>query len=108
MSSEPEALEVRREAIINAHIDAENRFDVDGVLESMAEHNYSIVPYDVEISGRAAVREFMLGHFQAMPTITSSATRFYHCDDAVIVEVEFCHGVLPQLSQSMSLKPRLM
>ena len=29
-------------------------------------------------------------------------------DQSVIVEVEFCHGFLPQLSQSMSLKPRLM
>ena len=29
-------------------------------------------------------------------------------DEPVVVEVEFCHGVLPQLSQSMSLKPRLM
>jgi hypothetical protein len=29
-------------------------------------------------------------------------------DESVVVEVEFCHGVLPQLSQSMSLKPRLM
>jgi hypothetical protein len=29
-------------------------------------------------------------------------------DEPVVVEVEFCHRVLPQLSQLMSSKPRLM
>ena len=36
----------------------------------------------------------MSGHFTTMPTIVSEATRFYHCDDAVGVEVhvEGTHG----------------
>src|SRR6476620_12805414 len=38
----------------------------------------------------------------------AARTRADDNDESVVVEVEFCHSVLPQPSQSMSLNPRLM
>jgi steroid delta-isomerase-like uncharacterized protein len=103
VSSGPDAgLRARREAIIRKHIDAENRFDVDATLATMKEPRYEVIPYRVKIQGHAAVRSFLAGHFAAMPAIVTTADRFYHADDAVIVEthVEGRHegeleGILP-------------
>jgi predicted ester cyclase len=38
------------------------------------------------IDGREEVREFLEGYFTMMPAIRTEATRFYHADDALIVE----------------------
>ena len=40
----------------------------------------------MKIQGHAAVRKFLAVHFAAMPAIVTTADRFYHADDAVIVE----------------------
>lgn len=87
MSTGPDAgLRARREAIIRKQIEAENRFDVDATLATMQEPRYEVIPYRVKIEGHAAVRSFLAGHFAAMPAIVTTADRFYHADDAVIVE----------------------
>jgi steroid delta-isomerase-like uncharacterized protein len=87
VSTGPDAgLRARREAIIRKHIEAENRFDVDATLATMKEPRYEVLPYRVKIQGHAAVRTFLAGHFAAMPAIVTTADRFYHADDAVIVE----------------------
>lgn len=87
MPNRPDAdLRARREAIIKQHIGAENRFDVDATLATMKEPRYEVIPYGVKIAGREAVREFLAAHFAAMPAIVTTADRFYHADDAVIVE----------------------
>jgi len=87
VSTAPDAgLRARREAIIRKHIEAENRFDVDATLATMKEPRYEVLPYRVKIQGHAAVRKFLAGHFAAMPAIVTTADRFYHADDAVIVE----------------------
>jgi steroid delta-isomerase-like uncharacterized protein len=79
-------LRARREAIVRRHIEAENRFDVEATLATMKEHRYDVVPYGAKVEGREAVREFLAGHFAALPAIVTTADRFYHADDAVIVE----------------------
>ena len=87
MPTGPDAeLRARREAIICEHIEAENRFDVDATLATMKEPRYEVIPYGVKIAGHAAVRSFLAAHFAAMPAIVTTADRFYHADDAVIVE----------------------
>lgn len=87
MPTRPDAdLRARREAIIRQHIGAENRFDVDATLATMKEARYEVIPYGVKIAGREVVREFLAGHFAALPAIYTTADRFYHADDAVIVE----------------------
>ena len=79
-------LRARREAIIRRHIEAENRFDIEATLATMQQHRYDVIPYGVKVEGRDAVREFLAAHFAALPAIVTTADRFYHADDAVIVE----------------------
>jgi steroid delta-isomerase-like uncharacterized protein len=80
-------LRARREAMIRRHIDAENRFDVEATLATMQDPpRYEVLPYRVKVEGREAVRAFLAQHFAAMPAIVTTARRFYHADDAVIVE----------------------
>jgi steroid delta-isomerase-like uncharacterized protein len=89
VATSPDAdLRARREARIGAHVEAENQFDVDAVLATMDPKNpkYDVVPYSVQVEGVEPVREFLKGHFASMPGITTAATRFYHSDDAVVVE----------------------
>src|SRR3954453_12910163 len=81
-------LRARREARIAEHIDAENRFDVDATLATMQpEPTYDVRAYDVVVEGHGPCAESLAGHFASLPDIVSKATRFYHADEAVIVEV---------------------
>ena len=81
-------LRARREARIVEHVEAENRFDVEATLATMqAEPRYDVRAYDVVVEGHANCAEFLAGHFASLPGIVSEATRFYHDDEAVVVEV---------------------
>jgi steroid delta-isomerase-like uncharacterized protein len=81
-------LRARREARIAQHIEAENNFDVEATLATMQpEPTYDVRAYDTVVKGHDNCAEFLKGHFQSLPGIVSKATRFYHADEAVIVEV---------------------
>jgi steroid delta-isomerase-like uncharacterized protein len=87
MTEQPDTtLRARREAIIQTHIAAENRRDAEATLATMHEAHYDVVPWGLVIDGRDNVREFLEGYFAMMPAIKTEATRFYHADDALIVE----------------------
>ena len=87
MSATPDAaMRARREATIQEHIAAENRRDSAATLATMHEAHYDVVPWGLVVDGRENVREFLEGYFKMMPAIHTEATRFYHADDAVIVE----------------------
>jgi steroid delta-isomerase-like uncharacterized protein len=87
MGNGPDAeLRARREATIQEHIAAENRRDAEATLATMFEAHYDVVPWGLVIDGREEVREFLEGYFTMMPAIVTEATRFYHSDDALIVE----------------------
>jgi len=87
MSTAPDAaMRARREAKIQEHIAAENRRDAEATLATMYEAHYDVVPWNLVVDGRDAVREFLEGYFTMMPAIATEATRFYHADDALIVE----------------------
>lgn len=81
-------LRARREARISQHIEAENNFDVEATLATMQpEPTYDVRAYDTLVKGHDACAEFLAGHFGSLPGIHTTATRFYHADEAVIVEV---------------------
>jgi ketosteroid isomerase-like protein len=87
MSTTPDAaMRARREAKIQEHIAAENRRDSAATLATMHEAHYDVVPWGLVVDGRENVREFLEGYFTMMPAIHTEATRFYHADDALIVE----------------------
>jgi len=50
------------------------------------EADYEVVPWGLAVDGRGNVRGSLEGYFTMMPAIHTEATRFYHADDAVIVE----------------------
>ena len=81
-------LRARREARITEHIEAENNFDVEATLATMQpEPTYDVRAYDTLVKGHANCAQFLQGHFESLPGIHTKATRFYHDDEAVIVEV---------------------
>jgi steroid delta-isomerase-like uncharacterized protein len=87
MSTTPDAaMRARREAKIQEHIAAENRRDSAATLATMHEAHYDVVPWGLVVDCRENVREFLEGYFTMMPAIHTEATRFYHADDALIVE----------------------
>jgi steroid delta-isomerase-like uncharacterized protein len=87
MSATPDAaMRARREAKIQEHIAAENRRDSAATLATMHEAHYDVVPWGLVVDGRENVRDFLEGYFTMMPAIHTEATRFYHADDALIVE----------------------
>ncbi len=87
MTIGPDAeLRARREEIIQTHLAAENRRDAAATLATMSTAHYEVVPWGLVVDGRDAVREFLEGYFTMMPAITTEAMRFYHADDALIVE----------------------
>jgi steroid delta-isomerase-like uncharacterized protein len=87
MSATPDAaMRARREAKIQEHIAAENRRDSSATLATMHEAHYDVVPWGLVVDGRENVRDFLEGYFTMMPAIHTEATRFYHADDALIVE----------------------
>ena len=51
------------------------------------EPTYDVRAYDTLVKGHANCAEFLQGHFDSLPGIHTKATRFYHDDEAVIVEV---------------------
>jgi len=79
-------MRARHEGKIQEHIAAENRRDSAATLATMHEAHYDVVPWGLVVDGRENVRDFLEGYFTMMPAIHTEATRFYHADDALIVE----------------------
>jgi hypothetical protein len=77
-----------REKTLAAHLDGETRKDVESVLATFSgEPVYDLVPIGKIIRGREDVRRFLQTFFDSMGPNTHLADRFYHTDEATIVEV---------------------
>ena len=83
-------LRERREQTVRAHVDAENRQDVDGIVESFSATNAA---YDIpafgdagQRSGPEEIRELWVGLLAAFPDIHHDILRLRHGDDHVLVE----------------------
>jgi len=86
MSNEADDLRSKREAIIRAHEEAENRGDVEATLATFgARPRYDVVPGGI-FDGAEAVGELLRGIFGAMPDFHARTLRLHHADDAVIIE----------------------
>ena len=83
-----------RERIVLAHLDAENRLDVEDSLATFSGSHgphYFIVPWNLRLDGPAATRGYLEDYFAQFPSITTEPLRMLHADDAVIVEFR-SHG----------------
>jgi ketosteroid isomerase-like protein len=80
-------LKARREAVIQAHLDAETSMDVDAVLATLREDAaYELPTINRTFRGHAEIRSFLEAVFAALPGVAHHAERIYHTDDAVLVE----------------------
>ena len=77
-------LRERREAIVNAHADAENRHDVEATITTFHHPRYEVngVPSD----GTDAVRELLQGLMNGLPDLHADIDKMRHADDAVFFE----------------------
>jgi hypothetical protein len=75
----------RRDEILAAHVDAENREDVDAVIATFRHPRYELVPTREIFDGEAEVRRYYRD--RRTPGRRYEVVRAFHADDAVIVEI---------------------
>ncbi|MBL8661622.1 MAG: ester cyclase [Candidatus Odyssella sp.] len=79
-------LRARREAVIRAHAEAENRHDVEATLRTFDHPRYEVVPLGDPIDGADNVRDLLAGLFAGFPDFCVEIERLHHGDGAVTVE----------------------
>lgn len=87
VSTDTMMLRQRREAIVQEHMDAENRHDVDATLATFHRPCYDVVPVNEMHDGSDSVRDLWDGIFSALPDWHCEPGPMFHADDAVFVEV---------------------
>ncbi|OBH90468.1 ester cyclase [Mycobacterium sp. E2733] len=78
------SLRQRREAIVNQHVEVENRHDVEATIATFTQPRYEVngVPSD----GEDAVRELLQGLMVGFPDLHAELGRMRHADDAIFGE----------------------
>jgi steroid delta-isomerase-like uncharacterized protein len=79
-----QGLRERREAIVNQHIAAENRHDVEATVATFHHPRYEV--NGEESDGEAAVRDLLQELMAGFPDFKAEVGKTYHADDAVIGE----------------------
>ena len=85
--NDPE-LRSRREATVHAHLDAENRHDVNGAIATFAHPQYDVVPGDLFFDGPAEVDRLLSALMRGFSDFHIALRTLRHADDAVICEIE--------------------
>ena len=83
-------LRAQRSAIVQAHIDAENRHDPAGILATFAgEPRYDVPMLETgaDVIGPEAVREMWDALLEGFPALRLDAGPFHHSEAGVFVEV---------------------
>ena len=79
----------RREAAVRAHVEAENRHDVDGVIATFHHACYDVVPLGAVSDGAPAVHEFLSGVMGGFADFAAHVPVLHHAEAAVIAEGRF-------------------
>lgn len=80
-------LRARREAVVRAHADAENRHDVEATLRTFHKPRYEVVPMGGPIDGADAVRALLGGLLAGFPDFHAEIETVHHADSAVVAEI---------------------
>jgi steroid delta-isomerase-like uncharacterized protein len=80
-------LTARREAIVRAHIEAENRHDAAATAATFDQPRYDVVPLGAIADGSQAVTELLDGLFAGFPDFHVELLALHHSDTVVAVEV---------------------
>ena len=79
-----------REAIIQAHVEAEtHQHSVSATIATFRHPRYEIPAFGVIADGEAAVNEMLSVFLRAFPDLWLNVKELYHADNAVFVEVTF-------------------
>ena len=85
-----EQLRARREAVVNAHVEAEAvTHDVAAVLATFHHPRYEVPAMGAPVDGGDAVHGLLTLLLAAFPDFWVRTIATYHADDAVIVEMSF-------------------
>jgi len=79
----------KRESIVRAHVDAENRHDASGVVSTFHQPKYEVMPLGAVLNGAQPVAEFLGGVFEGFPDFAAHVPSFVHADLGVIAEGRF-------------------
>jgi steroid delta-isomerase-like uncharacterized protein len=83
-ATDAQRLRERRGAVVQEHVNAENRHDVEATIATFDRPRYEVngEPSD----GEAAVRELLQGLMDGFPDFCGETQKLHHSDDAVILE----------------------
>src|SRR4051812_13239913 len=82
-------LRAAREAIVRAHMDAENRHDVSATVATFGHPRYEVVPTGEVRDGADPVRGFHDEIVKAFPDLAIETHALHHSDTSVVAEVTF-------------------
>jgi steroid delta-isomerase-like uncharacterized protein len=88
MSDQPTTLRARREAVVRAHMESENRHDFDATIATFKHPRYEIVPTGEVFDGETDVLGYFATSRTAFPDQRNELRALHHTDDAVIVEFD--------------------
>lgn len=84
------ALRAQREAVVNAHLQAEAvDHDIAATVATFTHPRYEVPALAPEVDGKEAVHGLVTGLLTAFPDFYLHPTTLHHADDAVIVECRF-------------------
>ena len=81
-----DALYAAREAVVLAHVAAENAHDLDAVMATFAHPRYEIIPTGAVHDGVDAVRAMLVEQWHQLPGLRYEAADIYHAAGGVAVE----------------------
>ena len=82
------SLRERREAVVRAHMETENRLDFEATLRTFKHPRYELIPTGEVIDGTDAVRGYYAASRSAFPDQRNRLIALHHTDDGVFVEFD--------------------
>ncbi len=81
-----EGLRLKREAVVRAHMDAENRHDYEAAIATFGHPRYELVGTHRVYDGEEEVRAYFKESRAIFPDQRNELIAMHHADDAVVVE----------------------
>lgn len=85
-SPQPVIQRERREAVVLAHVAAENAGAVEATIATFHRPRYNVLPMGAVSEGEEAVRQLVAGLLTAFPDFHFEIRKLHHADDAVILD----------------------
>ena len=79
----------RREAIVRAHVEAENRHDVAATVATFYHPKYEVMPLGAVLDGPQPVTDFLSGVMAGFPDFSAGTPSLTHSDNGIVAEGHF-------------------